>query len=64
MDMGFLAKDNEDHTVVVQHMNCLLLLLLSNHFYLKLLMEPIKYHSNNYFLDNKPEKQNIKLFKY
>jgi hypothetical protein len=61
MDMEFHAKDNEDHKVVVQHMNCLLLMLLLNHLYLKQLMEPINYHLNIDCLYNKPSKQNIKL---
>ncbi len=53
--MKFLIKDNEDHKVVVQHMNCLLLLLLSNHFYLKQSLEPIKYHLYIGYLHNRPE---------
>ncbi len=55
--MGFLAIDNEDHTIVFQHMSSLLLMLLSNRFYLIQLMEPIEYHSYSYFLDNKPKKK-------
>jgi hypothetical protein len=55
MDMVFLAKDNEYHKVDVQYMNYLLLLLLSNHFYLKQLMEPIYNHLNIDLLDNKPK---------
>ncbi len=49
------AKDNEDHTIVGQHMICLLLLLLSIHFYLKQLMEPTEYHSHKEFRGNKPK---------
>ena len=59
MDMEFLAIDNEDHKVVFQHMNLVLLMLLLNHFYLKQLMEPIKYHLNIDFLDNKPKNKYI-----
>jgi hypothetical protein len=61
--MEFPAIDNEDHKVVLQHMHCLLLLLLSNHFYLIQLMEATEYHSSNYFQDNKPEINSIKLSK-
>ena len=53
--MEFLAKDNEDHKVVVQHMTLVLLLLLSIHFYMIQWMESINYHSHSYFPDNKPE---------
>jgi hypothetical protein len=59
MDMEFLARDNEDHTIAVQHMYCLLLLLLSNHSYLLQVMEPIMYHLSNYFLDSKPGKKKL-----
>ena len=55
MDMEFPAKDNEDHKVVFQHMNLVLLMLLLNHFYRKQLMQPIKHHLNIEFLDSKPE---------
>ena len=64
MDMVFLAKDNEHHKVVVQHMNSILFMLLLTHFYSKLLLEPIYHPLNNSFLDNKPENQNISLFEY
>ena len=39
--MMCLAKDNEVHIVVVQHMNIIRLMLLSNHYYLKHLLEPV-----------------------
>ncbi len=71
--MEFLAKDNEDHKVVFQYMNCLPLMLLLNHFYLIHLMEAMHYvenyifsedigmilnnHLNICFLHNKPGKK-------
>ncbi len=39
MGMVLFAKDNEDHKVVFQHMNLVLLMLLLNHFYLRQLLE-------------------------
>ena len=53
MDMEFLATNSEYHTVVFQHMKFRLLALLSNHFYLIQWLEPIKYHSDIDFLDNR-----------
>ena len=62
MGMAFLSKDNEDHTVVFQHTICPLSTLLSIHFYLTQLMQPIKHHSSTDCPDNKPTKSNMKLY--
>jgi hypothetical protein len=55
--MGSLAKDNEYHKVVDQHMNDVLRSLLSSHFYLIYLMEPTNNHSNIDYLYNKPKQK-------
>ncbi len=56
--MVFLAKDNEHHTVLVQHMTYRSLRLLSNQFYSKLSLQPKHNHSNIVFLNNKPKTLN------
>jgi hypothetical protein len=63
MDMEFLATNNEDRTMVFQHMHLVLLPLLLNHFYLQQLLKSMDYHLDIDFDHSRPNNKTQKSFK-